>query len=67
MIRTLEGIPGTEGGEQPELIPYRGVTTGGLLTTFGGSQEILVLRAWQPAVARPAAQEDVVRQVARPE
>jgi len=27
----------------------------GLLTACGGSQEVLLLRAWQPAAARPAA------------
>src|SRR5579864_4554581 len=29
----------------------------GLLTTFGGSQVIFVLRAWQPQAAMPAAQK----------
>src|SRR6266446_8488294 len=33
----------------------------GLLTTFGGSQGVFVLRAWQPQAAMPAAQKDASR------
>ncbi len=33
----------------------------GLLTTFGGSQGVFVLWAWQPQAARPTAQKDASR------